>query len=606
MKSGRRRGIPISRNSEDAGVDSAELRKAAAIALAVGLSCGLLMVLRFVASVFPQARLWGLNHLAQFPLPFRLCITLLALLFCLPLTGKVFLTAFKKSGQLLGSVTGRVNRNILYFVIAILFFALFWVFRSSTHLLGDGQLQVNEISKGILTLKRELLTVLIHFHAYRLFNHLWNWDVAATYALTSCLSGAIFVFLLLKFLDLLGTSSFFKVSFFTMIICMGSSQLFFGYLENYTLHYLGVFAYIVGSVHYLTARRGHIVLPILLFLLCLGFHLQAICLLPSLAYLCLKAIGRAGIQAFESLTPKSLLAAVLATVLLGIGVYFLTGGHAGRTFLMPLLRIQSSHGYTVFSARHLADFLNEHVLLSSSGIVLLVWLTAFHWKRIDWNHPVAAFLLLITLYFVGYSFFLDPRLGMARDWDLLAACAVGYTVLGIYLAPKVVNAQRMLSYMATVLAATALFSAVPWFATNSVERIAVERFRSLLRLDPQGRAYGYENLAIFYRDKQRMRDTIQALREAVRFCPANPRLRVNLGSAYAAEGLLEEAIREYREAITLKSDYAEAHYHLADVYRLTGRYDLAWRHVRIAQRLGLRVSPRFFEALKRGSSQTTK
>lgn len=50
----------------------------------------------------------------------------------------------------------------------------------------------------------------------------------------------------------------------------------------------------------------------------------------------------------------------------------------------------------------------------------------------------------------------------------------------------------------------------------------------------------------------------------------SPRAHNNMGDAYCKEGNLAGGIMEFKRAIELKPDYAEAYYNLANVYQAIG------------------------------------
>ena len=58
---------------------------------------------------------------------------------------------------------------------------------------------------------------------------------------------------------------------------------------------------------------------------------------------------------------------------------------------------------------------------------------------------------------------------------------------------------------------------------------------------------------------------IKAIRHSLAVEPNQPRACNNLGNVYAAMERWEEAVENYRQAISLKADYAEAHHNLANV-----------------------------------------
>jgi Flp pilus assembly protein TadD len=81
--------------------------------------------------------------------------------------------------------------------------------------------------------------------------------------------------------------------------------------------------------------------------------------------------------------------------------------------------------------------------------------------------------------------------------------------------------------------------------------------------------------------------------------PVPPELELALGSAYFRQGKLEDAEREYREAIKANDKFGEAYNNLAVVYMMTGRLAEAQEAVRRAEKAGFQVSSRFKDDLKR-------
>jgi Tfp pilus assembly protein PilF len=65
----------------------------------------------------------------------------------------------------------------------------------------------------------------------------------------------------------------------------------------------------------------------------------------------------------------------------------------------------------------------------------------------------------------------------------------------------------------------------------------------------------------------------------------------SLGTAYLRAGSLEDAEREYLEALKNNPDLGEAHSNLAVVYLKTNRIEQAWQQVLAAEKSGLAVHP---------------
>jgi tetratricopeptide (TPR) repeat protein len=76
-----------------------------------------------------------------------------------------------------------------------------------------------------------------------------------------------------------------------------------------------------------------------------------------------------------------------------------------------------------------------------------------------------------------------------------------------------------------------------------------------------------------------------------------------LGSAYFRQDKLADAEREYREALRVNRKFGAAHNNLAVILLLTGRLDEAETEMKLAERNGHKVSPRFKEDLKRARQE---
>src|SRR5262249_17460837 len=102
---------------------------------------------------------------------------------------------------------------------------------------------------------------------------------------------------------------------------------------------------------------------------------------------------------------------------------------------------------------------------------------------------------------------------------------------------------------------------------------------------------------------QRIDGQIAQLRSHRRRNPDRPAevpawISLALGSAYFRSEKIDEAEREYREAVRVDGSVGEAHNNLAVVLMLTGRYDEADREMRAAEKAGFRVNPQFKDDLK--------
>lgn len=78
---------------------------------------------------------------------------------------------------------------------------------------------------------------------------------------------------------------------------------------------------------------------------------------------------------------------------------------------------------------------------------------------------------------------------------------------------------------------------------------------------------------------------VESASNAVTLDPNNPRLWINLGNVYYAAGDKNSAVKSFVQAVSLKNDYANAHYNLGTVLAELGAYDDALVQLQITARL---------------------
>gem|GEM_PF-1434167 len=87
-------------------------------------------------------------------------------------------------------------------------------------------------------------------------------------------------------------------------------------------------------------------------------------------------------------------------------------------------------------------------------------------------------------------------------------------------------------------------------------------------------------------------DAVKEFREALRIRPDYAEARYNLGVVYSNHGRLEEAISEYQQALKINPDYAEAHYGLGVAYGTQRKLEEAIAEYQQA----LKINPDYAEA----------
>jgi len=549
-------------------------------------ACAFIILIHAAASFFPKERLWGLNQLAYVSFIPRWIIIVLAILILVPKVNKIFYNVFAGFFNLVEKNLKRINRYYKYVFFSLGSIILFWLFKAKTPLLGDGYLRGGEIMKGAKFSVTEPLDFFLHALAYRFL----KLDGYQTYTLISCLAGALFIFLALWLSHLLGKENQEKVLASVILVSMGSIQLFFGYVESYTLVYVGIMAYFLFSLWFLEGRCS-LIFPSLTLLFSICLHLSAVYLLPSLIYLHLANSQKKKMQ----FSFKKILNVVFILLLVGVGFVILISKNPNPTrvsnYLIPLAG-KENDPYSLFSSAHLADMINEQLLLSPIGMVLWA-VVIFCAIKINFKERVVTFFMIVTLFSFMFAFLMDPKLGYARDWDLFSSTGLGYTLLGIYLLFSYFREAKIkkVNYIIMTLASTALFSTLPWVYVNAQQDKAVERFKALMDMDVQRSAYGHEILALYCRDKGLLNEEVEEWKKALSVLEIE-RYAGNLGMSCMKLRRYQEAIAAFKKAVQLNPNSAESYNNLGISFYYLGQYEEARKHYQMS----IKVDSNYFRA----------
>jgi tetratricopeptide (TPR) repeat protein len=135
--------------------------------------------------------------------------------------------------------------------------------------------------------------------------------------------------------------------------------------------------------------------------------------------------------------------------------------------------------YTLFSLSHLADILNQLLLLSP----LLPLLLLYSGRTLPgvFKDRVPSFLILTAIGGLSFLFLIDPTLGMVRDWDLFSLSGYGLTLLlvALYHPGKTDFLRKVFPGMMILLA----FSIMPLLLVNLNEKNSLRYAQYMYDLD---------------------------------------------------------------------------------------------------------------------------
>ncbi len=527
----------------------------------------------------PALRLWGVNHLAYLPPAVRYAaIALLALAFVPLVAGPLYRSACSLFDRI-GVTKRSVGVWLVIGCIAAGAVAGFWYMRSSTLLLGDGQLIVRSFeaaeegyekvimrsAKAIVN--EELIapgTILGYYGAIKTGNKFKQPPLNSMRALNCVLGGCLILLLLTLVSDTFARG---ELRLWLLILALGSCslELFFGYIETYTTPTLLLAIYVVLALRALHERAPlwHAAIPLLLA--CYA-HVQSILFLPSFLYLLIWM--RAPVRRATRLrywTPAFAAATFIVVIAAPLAVKM-------RKFYVPIGF--SNEKYALFSPNHLTDIVNELFML----VPILPVVAAMAWigrsaerasgrdasrdaratkAPAEWfTHP--AEWQLVTSILIPCAFYLTffhPEIGMARDWDLFTMTTTALVPFVLLVLNRYIRATGIETAKVARFAVPSLFvlliSSTAWVCVNaSVER-TMARFTNILTYDRTHASYAWENLAILQHSRKELDKSIATMRIAYDHSH-NPRQGARLavyleesGQAAEAKQILEKILERH-------------------------------------------------------------
>jgi len=265
-----------------------------------------------------------------------------------PAVGRVFHNRAIRAIELL-----RRRRRLTAFLIAaasVLAMFAFSGFQSSTLLLGDGQLIMNEMEPKFLGDTTSVSSALrliarteriapgattTYYLSTLALKSAFGADLAAGTRVLNYLLGGLFVLGTLALIIRSSIPAWTALWLIILVFTSGAMQLFFGYVENYTPLFVLCAAYVVMAIRYLHGRC-RMWAPVCLAAAAVLFHIEGILLLPSCAFLI--ALRR------NSERQGFVLSIIIAiTVIATVAASTLT---PLRSFFMPALSSAESYGLT--------------------------------------------------------------------------------------------------------------------------------------------------------------------------------------------------------------------------------------------------------------------
>jgi len=125
----------------------------------------------------------------------------------------------------------------------------------------------------------------------------------------------------------------------------------------------------------------------------------------------------------------------------------------------------------------------------------------------------------------------------------------------------------------------------------------INAYKNALRIDSDMLA-ALVNLGNAYFALKDYDSAVRQYQKAAALKPNDAWILFNLGSAYSNQGNFEQAVEAYLGAVKLSPQIGDAHHGLAYGFYRLQKYELAWKHINLAQKLGVQVPDEEIEAIR--------
>ncbi len=514
--------------------------------------------------------------------------------------------AVEKTGDLLWG-----KASIIRWLLALGMAGLFFVFRVGTAFLGDGYFLLNIFGRDEAYTGGpiKLLSFWVIKLVQQAFGGYSYWTALYAFQAVSILAGLVVVYNFIAIAGLIADSA--RGRLFSLVVLLGSGWmlLFLGYIEYYPMLWLAVSFFVRTALAY-AKDRGSLWLVLLLFALSVAIHMQALFYLPGVLYLLLLRIMP---RAFESLTTRTFASVVATMILLVPAVVVIVGRYVSSPDnpFLPLISGTSGPSlYAAFSVQNLAEIGNLIALCLPTILVLLSLSFERGDREVDHIHRL---LVLFSFGSLAFLVTINPRLGLARDWDLMAITLLAPGLLLIYRSTRSKILSPRIVFATAVLAAGVV---VPFLSVNCSAAGSTARMHDLLRYYGPRERGGWVSFAKYIQNdgnlplynevttemaaifpeqrsfqvarsliaKGKLADAEVLVTELLKQQPDNGEFLAALGDIRLSQGRLPEAKESYKKALITHPNHVN-YYNLGRICMMTGDYADAVQPLEQAHRL---------------------
>jgi hypothetical protein len=575
-----------------------------------------ILILHVIGAIWPTYSTWGFNYWSLFDLRLSLSILLLSCLLMIPAISaniwKMFGLIFARPARLLKNLSPYFSR----LPISIALLCLFFFLRSRAHIYGDGYLILSFYSsEADITIGGQLYFQVFSIFLYRLvipgLTGPFGISVDKAFALINSAAGVAGFWAIYALAGRLTCQMRGRIFLLCSALTSGSVISFFGYIETYTLPtVLGLWT-LYFALGYIQNRNGW--LPLVICGL-LSFSLHMITL-PFL-FIVFLAIILHKIKIDRLPFNLTYWQAGLGFVL-GVVVFAIISQSTGLFKVIGLTHVfvpswpVSDKPYWFLSLDHLCDMLNLCLLVAPLGLTLSMFcLFSGKCSSTGVNHEEKLLGALALITFL-VSFWIDPLLGIVRDWDLLSFFGFPLSIWAAYRFSKLeLFKNNAPSFIAASIVVMLVHIGPNLYEKNHIE-IAAEHLDDMVWQCPHYqedyldayRAMSWGNLLMTTQGRDDLAAKYFHRRLSVDKNTAS--VWSNLAYIYSKRGMIDSSAYYMTQAVTLNPNNSSYLLRLAYTELLQGRLYLALRYITRGEILApndpdiLRVKEVILQELKR-------
>ncbi len=542
-----------------------------------------LLVIRSISSFFPHQRLWGLNQAAFIDY----------LIFLYPVLFLAALYLYLKAGR--GEDEGvnqqpmeiELHRFGFKWSLSVTLAAgvLFYFFSARAYFLGDSLTLISNMANPDYGIKyRNFGEAVIHMQLIKLFGSYTKESVENIYRWTSILSGTALVAMLLYYAPKITGSRLAQTVFVLLNLLAGVMLHFYGYVENYTLAVTMIYWMVLSGISSLRHNNKSII-PVVAFGLAVALHNLSIVYLPGLIFYLLLA--------FSGKTVTGYLTKRLPVIAAGCAVLFAMAYMGIKSFgplfwqlsLLPVLKDRFTvDDYYLISPSHLIDFANLLLFLAPISIAVL-FLRATRRKKSSRAviSAESSFLVIMIAFSLMAAFVIEPKLGMARDWDLMSLMLIGFVVWGIYSWVGRFSHHPHFQWSSLLLALAAASVFIPWLALHNSPGGLYAYAMAAMERDPKHSQPSLVIMSAYNRETGNMSESRRIDRLCAEALPEREFMKQGRNSFEQGDpGKAIYYLNQAREANPL---WFAPYWALGECYLEFGKYDQAIRNLELADAL---------------------